>query len=104
MFNRFKGAVSLCTYKKDGYAKFSYLKGIFGCSWALRGAPRVTDALCATPADWRGRTNQKDVIFDCFNVAVSHFTKKQVCTNNNAAFCCDFVFNISFILYMICFH
>ena len=42
-FDRFKGADSLFTHKKDSYGKSGYLFGFFGCFGALRVGPGVRD-------------------------------------------------------------
>ena len=69
--------VLLFTYKKDGWAKYGCLGAIFGCFWALRGAPKVADGWCATPGQWWSRTNKKDLTFDGLKGAVSLFTYKK---------------------------
>ena len=50
--------------KKDGWAKSSYLHGIFDSFGPLKGAPWVMDGWYAIPGGIRGRTIWKDLMFD----------------------------------------
>ena len=74
MFDGLRGAVPIFTYEKDGYAKSGYLGGICVRFGALRGAPGVTDGRFTIPRGGQGRTNQRDLTGDRFQVIAPLFT------------------------------
>ena len=82
IFDGFKGAHPLFTHKKDSKGKSIYLGRIFGCFWALRAAPGVTDGWFATMG-WWGRKNQNDLTFDGFKWAVPSLSTKKVTRKTN---------------------